>query len=118
MHCQSFVESMVNARTLGVPLSIVDRERTDIFGQEVACIATLEQRHEETNIQIVCFYYPGQKIRFSQDIHEIDPRSAIVCYHARSTLKLDIARYHMIGLWINLMNFSAVTIFLARVVAL
>ena len=30
--------------------------------------------------------------------------------------KLDIARYHMIGLSINLMNFSAVTIFLARVV--
>ena len=30
--------------------------------------------------------------------------------------KLDIARYHMIGPSINLMNFSAVTIFLARVV--
>ena len=32
--------------------------------------------------------------------------------------KLDIARYHMIGPSINLMNFSAVTIFLARVVIL
>ena len=32
--------------------------------------------------------------------------------------KLDIARYHMIGPSINLMNFSAVTIFLARVVVL
>ena len=30
---------------------------------------------------------------------------------------LDIARYHMIELQINLMNFSAVTIFLARVVS-
>ena len=30
--------------------------------------------------------------------------------------KLDIAQYHMIKLQINLMNFSAVTIFLARVV--
>ena len=30
--------------------------------------------------------------------------------------KLDIAQYHMIGPSINLMNFSAVTIFLARVV--
>ena len=62
-------------------------------------------------------------------------RSAIIPYHATSTSicnaslqrsaaagrineepKLDIARYHMIELQINLMNFSAVTIFLARVV--
>ena len=30
--------------------------------------------------------------------------------------QVDIARYHMIEVQINLMNFSAVTIFLARVV--
>ena len=63
-------------------------------------------------------------------------RSAIMRYHATSTSicnassrraeaasrvdvepKLDIARYHMIEVQINLMNFLAVTIFLARVVA-
>ena len=61
--------------------------------------------------------------------------SVIMRYHATSTSicnasslpavpasrvevepQLDIARYHMIELQINLMNFSAVTIFLARVV--
>ena len=64
-------------------------------------------------------------------------RSAIMRYHATSTSicnassrradttsrvdvkpQLDIAWYHMIEVQINLMNFSAVTIFLARVVGL
>ena len=62
------------------------------------------------------FYYPGQKNRYSRDIHEIDPQ----CDHVISgdidinlqrelatrraagrvdvELKLDIARFHMIGL--------------------
>ena len=79
-------------------------------------------------------YYPGQKNRYSWDIHEID-RQCIMRYHVTSTSicnlssrradtasrvdvesKLDLARYHMIEQQINLMNFSAVTIFLARVV--
>ena len=31
-------------------------------------------------------------------------------------IEVDVAGYHMIALWINIMNISAVTIFLARVV--
>ena len=80
---------------------------------------------------------PWPKNRYSRDI-QFDwsaDSCAIMRYHATSTsicnasswcadqasrvdveLKLDIARYHMIELQINLMNFSAVTIFLARVV--
>ena len=85
------------------------------------------------------YYYPGQKNRYSRDIHEIDPQCDHVIYRdidfnlqrdlAIATRryidtasrvdvepKLGIARYHMIRLSINLMNFSAVTIFLAGVV--
>ena len=82
-------------------------------------------------------YYPGQKNRYSRDIHEIDPQCdhAISCGidfdqcnassrcadlepagHVDVVLELDFARYHMIELLISLINFSAVTIFLARVV--
>ena len=35
---------------------------------------------------------------------------------ARMQIEVDVARYHMIALRINLMNISALTIFLARVV--
>ena len=79
-------------------------------------------------------YYPGQKNRYSREIHEVDRRSdhVISCdielrfdsdatrgscaSRARVADRLDVARYHMIALRINLMNISAVTIFLARVV--
>ena len=43
------------------------------------------------------------------------PAAAARCELALQT-EVDVARYHMIALEINLMNFSAVTIFLARVV--
>ena len=46
---------------------------------------------------------------------ELATRSATVSRFAAEP-KIDIARYHMIGPSISLMNFSAVTIFLARVV--
>ena len=83
------------------------------------------------------YYYPGQKNRYSRHIHEIDPQCdhvisrdidvdlqrefatrvrAATASRVAVEPKLDIARYHMIGPSINLMNFSAVTIFLARVV--
>ena len=82
-------------------------------------------------------YYPGQKNRYSRDIHEIDPRCdhVILCdinfdlQSERATRAVlqpagrvdhgrcrSEARYHTIALLINLMNISAVTIFLARVV--
>ena len=79
-------------------------------------------------------YYPGQKNRYSRDIHEIDPqcdleiswgiesicnassRRADTASRVDVEVQPDITRYHMIELQINLMNFSAVTIFLARVV--
>ena len=82
-------------------------------------------------------YYPGQKNRYSREIHEVDRRSdhVISCdiklrfdsdlatrlaVAARRELALqievDVARYHMIALRINLMNISAVPFFLARVV--
>ena len=84
-------------------------------------------------ISIKTNYYPGQKNRYSRDIHEIDPpcnhvklcdidfdlrrefatRSLASCVDVEP--KLDIAQYHMIKLQMNLMNFSAVTIFLASV---
>ena len=86
-------------------------------------------------------YYPGQKKnRYSQEIHEVDRqfdhviscdielwfgrhrRDLCVYVSARRELalqiKVDVAWYHMIALRINLMNISAVTIFLARVVTL
>ena len=52
----------------------------------------------------------------STSISNASPRHAAPASHVDVKPKLNIARYHMIGLSINLMNFSAVTIFLARVV--
>ena len=76
----------------------------------------------------------AKKNRYSRDIHEIDPRcdhmiSRDIALQVQRELvradtvsrvdvepQLDITRYHKIEVLINLMNFSAVTIFLARVV--
>ena len=54
-------------------------------------------------------YYPGQKNRYSREIHEADLQFVV-------QIEVDVAWYQMIALRINLMNISAVTIFLARVV--
>ena len=69
-----------------------------------------------------------KKNRYSRDIHEIDPQcdheiSCDIDFDLQRELvtrraagrvdvepKLDIARFHMIEMLINLMNFSAVTI--------
>ena len=80
-------------------------------------------------------YYPGQKNRFGREIHEVDRRydHVISCdielrFDSDATravaggrklalqIEVDVASYHMIALWINLMNILAVMIFLARVV--
>ena len=79
--------------------------------------------------QNLCPYYPGQKNRYSRDIHEIDQqcdRVILMRHRLRSATqtpnahkpwvasKLDIVRYHMIELYINLIKFSAVTIFFGQ----
>ena len=80
-------------------------------------------------------FYAGQKNRYSRDIHEIDPQCDLVIscdidfdlqrelatrsYRGSRRCRTEaryIARYHMNGLWMNLMNFQAVTISLAMVV--
>ena len=77
-------------------------------------------------------YYPGQKNRYSREIHEadlqfnhvmscdIDATHGICAPRAR--VEVDVAWYHVIALRINLMNISAATVFffffLARVVAM
>ena len=84
--------------------------------------------------QYITNYYPGQKNRYSREIHEVDLQfdHVISCdielrFDINATrgscasrvalqIEVNVARYHMIALQINLMNISAVTIFLARVV--
>ena len=52
----------------------------------------------------------------STSICDVSSRRADTAGRADVEPKLDITRYHMIELEINLMDFSAVTIFLVRVV--
>ena len=79
-------------------------------------------------------YYPGQKNRYSREIHEvdlqfdhviscdierrfdIDATRGICASRVALQIEVDVAWFLMIALRINLMNISAVTIFLARVV--
>ena len=79
-------------------------------------------------------YYPGQKNRYSREIHEVDLQfdHVISCDIERRfdidatcgicasrvvlQIEVDVAWFLTIALRINLMNISAVTIFLARVV--
>ena len=52
----------------------------------------------------------------STSICNVSSKRSDTAGHVDVGLKLDIARYHMIKLQINLVSFSAATIFLARVV--
>ena len=55
MHCQFFFEIVLSARTLGVPLSIVDRERKSVYRQEIARTATFGtmKRKEQRSRRVV-----------------------------------------------------------------
>ena len=87
---------------------------------------------EDTTGDCTRIYYHGQKNRYSREIHELDLRLDRVmsgfgststrpakppCRELAFQIEVDVAWYHIIALRINLMNISAVTNFLARVVS-
>ena len=108
-----------------------DRSASSMSKWRPAWTLTPEMIHFRTKSVTLSMYYPGQKNRYSRDIHEIDLQCdhVISCdiYFDSATRARDAQcrgsrrcrtepRYHTIALLINLMNISAVTIFLARVV--
>ena len=95
-------------------------------------LSVLKKHRSHKSGLCFCCITLAKKNRYSRDIHEIDPqcdheiscntdfdlqrdsRRADTASRVDVERQLDIARYHMIELQINLMNFSTVTIFFGQ----
>ena len=102
-----------------------------VFASVIESLGHSGLQNYRSTFVLFLIYYPGQKNRYSRDIHEIDLQCdhVISCdiYFDPATRARDAQcrgsrrcrtepQYHTIALLINLMNISAVTIFLAGVV--